>query len=122
MSNTTKFDEADLVAFFGVLPVEQEPSEKEFYGSIGFEYKQDNLSLEISISQNFRDFFLDLKLSSLESPILHIHIENVASVEIHRDKVESIPTLRVFEQASRDRALIEVRLKPSIRVETSNLG
>ena len=48
MVTTMKYDETELVEFFGVLPSQQDQQEKDFFGTTIFDYHQSRYHLSVS--------------------------------------------------------------------------
>ena len=76
------FDETELIEFFGVLPEEIDPEEKEFFGSSEFHLAQDQLKLYISFSTHLPNVIIDLFRIDDDVPILNVKIQNASIVRI----------------------------------------
>jgi hypothetical protein len=48
-----KYDETELIGFFGVMPEEVAHEEKEFFGSCAFVVRRGNLTLRVSFSSTY---------------------------------------------------------------------
>jgi hypothetical protein len=122
-----KYDETELIEFFGILPSEQDLEEKEFFGTTIFDYRQNNYHLSISFSIYRNDFYLDLKDSALEEPILQLRFERVEEIRVRRDKPTSVPalTVKVRCDAEEDEKAglmqaIQIGLEPNICISFTN--
>ncbi len=85
-----KIDETELIEFFETLPLEQDPGEKEFFGTTIFEIQQDGLHLTISFSAHYHDCYLDLKTDQAQKPFLELKFYNVQEVKVKHDKPGSL--------------------------------
>ena len=122
-----KYDETELVEFFGVLPSEQDSEEKEFFGTTIFDYHQNRYHLSVSYSIYWNDFSLYLKDIELEEPIVALQFERVEEIRIRRDKPTSVPVLivgaRDIVDGNEKQALIrtiQIGLEPSIGMRINN--
>lgn len=117
-----KFDETELIEFFGVLPSQQNPDEKEFFGTTIFDYTQANIRVSLSFSIYYNDLYLTLNAAGLEKPLLEIYSENVTEIKVRRDKPTSIPMLLIKARSDNEDVIqtIEIHLQPNISVKLSN--
>lgn len=119
-----KFDETELIEFFGVLPSEQDTEEKEFFGTTIFDYFQESIHLSMSYSIYRNDFYLFLKTKGLEKPLLEIGLQNIVEIKVRKDRLISTPTLLVMTTNEEDNEniiqTVEIILEPSINVKINN--
>ena len=122
-----KYDETDLIEFFGVLPSEQEPEEKEFFGTTIFDYYQSRYHLCVSFSIYNNDFYLDLKDVEVAEPMLEIQLERVEEIRVRRDKPTSVPVLIVrtrcnAEEAEKEELMqtMQLSLEPKLGIKINN--
>lgn len=121
-----KFDETELIGFFGELPSEQDPEEKEFFGTTIFDFKQGSYCLSISFSIYHKDFYLTLRSNGLTEPLLEISLEEIEEIRVEQDKLtpEDILTVRsgrsAINSAGQGTKMIEVRLYPHINIKVKN--
>jgi hypothetical protein len=127
MLTTMKYDETELIEFFGVLPSEQNPDEMEFFGTTIFDYHQNQFHLCVSFSTYSNDFYLDLKDAEHSKPIIELSIERVEEIRVRRDKPRSAPVLLVKAGNNTERnekeeqmQTIEIMLEPSISIRINN--
>jgi hypothetical protein len=85
-----KYDESELIEFFGVLPSEHDAEEKEFFCTTDFDYQQGRYHLSVSFSIHRDDFYLDLKDIELEQSLLELRLERVEEIRVRRDKPTSM--------------------------------
>jgi len=88
-----KYDETQLIEFFGALPSDQCQGEKDFFGTTVFNYQQGRYQLPISFSAHRNDFYLDLKDAELAVSILELRLGRVEEIRVRRDKPGSEPVL-----------------------------
>lgn len=121
-----KFDETELIEFFGVLPSEQDSEEKEFFGTTIFDYHQGRYHLAVSFSLYGNDFYLDLKDAELSDSMIELRLERVEEIRVRRDKSASVPVLIVRAPCNNEgdekelMQEIELRLEPNICIKVSN--
>jgi len=122
-----KYDEAELIEFFGILPSEQDPEEKEFFGTTVFDYHQNRYHLYVSFSVYRNDFYLDLNDVELARTILELRLEGVEEIKIRRDKPTSTPVLIVRARSNGEdnkkeeqMQAVEMTLEPNICIKLSN--
>ena len=122
-----EIDETELIEFFGVLPSEQNPEEKEFFGTTIFDVHQDGLHLSISFSLYDDTCYLDLKTEQVEKPLLELRLKQVWEVRVLRDKPNSTPILQVKAQGASESKIdagsvqvIQVRVQPRLHVRVRN--
>lgn len=127
MVTKMKYDETELIEFFGLLPSEQDPEEKEFFGTTIFDYHQDRYHLSVSFSIYRNDFYLDLKDVEFEKSILEFRLKRVEEIKVRRDKPTSLAVLIVsagsnVEGKEKEERMqtIELTLEPSICIRLSN--
>jgi len=78
-----RFDETELIEFFGVLPVEQDTEEKEFFGSSEFEVVRGKFILRISFSSAHPPkVIVDLLHADTADPVLHVDIQDALAVRV----------------------------------------
>ncbi len=78
-----RFDETELIEFFGTLPIEQRPEEKEFFGSSQFEVVRGRFVLSISFSSTHAPkVIIDLSHSDAADPVLHVDIQEALAIRI----------------------------------------
>jgi len=80
-----EIDETELTEFIEVLPVAEDPSEKEFFGSCAFEITDGDLKCRISFGTNHGDVGIALRSSSFPEPILEVVLEEVTKVRLQAD-------------------------------------
>ena len=120
------YDEPELIEFFGVLPSEQNPEEKEFFGTTIFDYCQGHYHLSISFSIYRNDFYLDLKDIEISESIIELRLDRVQEIRVRRDKAASMPALIVRARCSAEddeKEVIqttELRLEPNICIKIGN--
>lgn len=122
-SMNMKFDETELIEFFGVLPTKQDPDEQEFFGTTIFDYSQDNLHLSISYSVHYNDFSLFLNLADLEKPLFQTYFKNVHEIKIQKDKPNSTPVLLIMKADENNENVlqtIEITMEPNINIKLNN--
>src|SRR5262249_28727017 len=118
--------ETDLIEFFGILPSEQPPEEKEFFGSTAFDFQQDGYHLLISFSIYHEDFYLDLKAANIAEPLLALRLEEVDEIRVRRDKPTSEPVLIVQTRTGKQTIaeevfeIVELKLHPTISIRIKN--
>jgi len=78
-------DETELIAFFGVAPVDEDPEAKGFFGSSTFEVTDRDLTLSISFSAHHEDASLHLTAEDSPEPLLHATIRDLTGVRIEGD-------------------------------------
>jgi hypothetical protein len=105
-------DEADLIAFFGVLPEPQSDGEREFFNAPLFRKCQDGLELHVSISLNLKDLRIDLKYQDGKSSVLRFALLELESVNIAPD-AENCPWLRARSHSGNE---VAIRVEPAIEV------
>ena len=122
-----KYDEAEISEFFGVLSSEQDPEEKEFFGTTIFDYQKNNYHLSASFSIYRNDFYLDVKDIELGEAILELRLERVKEIGVRRDKPTSTPVLLVSalvnavdDEKDGLRQTIQITLEPSICIKINN--
>ncbi len=76
-----RFDETELIEFFGVLPEPQGAGEKEFFGAPRFEVADGRFRLSISFSPLHEPKVMaDLTDAEGGEPVLHIAIRDTVAV------------------------------------------
>ena len=121
-----KYDEYELIEFFGVLPREQDAEEKEFFGSTIFDYHQDKYLLSVSYSIYHNDFILYLKEAGAEQCLVNLHLEGVEEITVSRDKPNSSSVLIIKARGDVEDNLekltqtIEIGLEPNVYIRMSN--
>src|SRR5262245_8989479 len=121
-----KYDEYELIEFFGVLPTEQEAEEKEIFGSTIFDYHQDQYHLSVSYSIYREDFYLDLKDTEKGQPLLTLRLERVEAIMVKSDKPTSTPVLVIKARGNGEDnsdavvQTVQVSLEPTIYIQISN--
>ncbi len=94
-----KFDETDLMKFFGIAPVKENPEEKEFFGSSHFVLVEGELTLNISFSTHAPMVMADLYRSKdEEDPCLCVEIQTAETVRIDED----LHRLTVLDKSERE--------------------
>lgn len=117
-----KYDEYELIEFFGVLPTEQEAEEKEFFGSTIFDYHQDKYHLSVSYSIYYDDLCLYLKDTGMEQCLLELQLEGVEEVSVRRDKPASVPVLIIKARGDVEdnseglMQTVQIALEPNISI------
>ena len=118
-----KYDEIELIEFFGVLPTEQNSEEKEFFGTTIFDLAQYNHHLSISFSTYYNDFQLDLRANDLQVPLLELRLEGVEEIAVRRDKANVTPALLIKTTAKDEGGTsqtVEVVLQPNMGLKITN--
>ncbi len=78
-----EYDETELIDFFGVVPQEHDPEEKEFFGSCAFEVRRGNLTLRISFSSTHPPKVIAGLLDSAEDTlIVRVKVREAAVVRV----------------------------------------
>jgi hypothetical protein len=77
-----KIDETVLTEFFGVVPREEEPEEKEFFGSSMFEISHGDFDLSVSFSSSHNDMILLLMSKKTQEEILHVNIKGIMELRV----------------------------------------
>ncbi len=121
-----RYDETELIEFFGVLPSEQDPEEKEFFGTTIFDYRQNRYHLSVSFSTYRNDFCLDLNDVELPGAILELRVERVEEIKVRRDKPRSTPVLLIMARSDtegnkkeEEMLVLELSLEPNICIKMS---
>ncbi|MHC4546099.1 MAG: hypothetical protein ACYTDW_19320 [Planctomycetota bacterium] len=84
-------DETQLIEFFGVLPVHEDPEEKEFFGSSMFEITQRDLKLSVSFSSHYEDMSLRLLFEGSQESFMEATIKCLSGIRVQSDpKVLSV--------------------------------
>ena len=79
-----EFDETEMIDFFGVTALAQDPEESEFFGSSEFEVARGQLVLRISFSPTHSpNVIADIFHSSGTAPAVHAVVNDAAAVRIH---------------------------------------
>ena len=78
-------DETQLIEFFGVLPVSEDPEEKEFFGSTMFKITQHDLKLSVSFSSYYEDMILHLLFKGSQEPFLEATVKCLSGIRIQND-------------------------------------
>jgi hypothetical protein len=120
-----EIDETELIDFFGVLPTEQDPEEKELFGTTIFDIHQDGLHLSVSFSAYCDDFSLDLKTEEAENPFLELRLYGVREVKVKRDKPIVNPVLWILVQENDEAGessvqVVCLEVEPKIRIRVRN--
>jgi hypothetical protein len=91
-----EFNETDLIEFFGVVPIKEEPEEKQFFGSSAFQVTQGPWTLSVSFSATHAPMVIaDLSHSAEPEPIVHAELRDATAI-----RVESSPARLVVLAAS----------------------
>jgi len=77
-----KVDEAELIEFFGVVPVPEDPEEKEFFGSSLFEVTDRDLKLSVSFSSHHEDLSLFILSAGQGEPILRAKLDQISEIRV----------------------------------------
>jgi hypothetical protein len=78
-----EYDETALIDFFGVMPEETDPEEKEFFGSCAFEVRRGNLILRISFSATHPPKVIAQLLNSAAgAPVVRVDVREAAAVRV----------------------------------------
>ena len=78
-------DETQLIEFFGVLPVHEDPEEKEFFGSSMFEITQHDLKLSVSFSSYYEDIILHLRFEGSQESVVEATVKHLSGIRIQND-------------------------------------
>jgi hypothetical protein len=109
-----RFDETELTEFFGVLPVEQDPEEKEFFGSSEFEVVRGKFTLSISVSPTHSPkVIIDLLSLDAPDPVLHVEIREAVAVRVDQKERRLVVLARPENARGGDPDLAE-RLRISL--------
>jgi hypothetical protein len=78
-----EYDETELIDFFGVMPEEGDPEEREFFGSCAFEVRRGNLILRISFSATHPPKVIaELLNSAGDAPVVRVDMREAAAVRV----------------------------------------
>jgi hypothetical protein len=113
-----EYDETELIDFFGVMPAETDPEEKEFFGSCAFEVRRGNLILWISFSATHPpNVIAELRNSAGEAPVVRIDMREATAV-----RVEGTPRRLVVLAAAQGGPGSDLRLEERITISLDPLS
>lgn len=109
-----EFDETELIDFFGVTPLAQDPEESDFFGSSGFEVVRGELVLRISFSPTHSpNVIADIFHSSGAAPAVHAVVNDAAAVRIH-SKPQRLVVLAARPGGQSSDSQLEARMTVSL--------
>ena len=85
LAKRMEVDETQLIEFFGVLPVHEDPEEKEFFGSSMFEITQHGLKLSVSFSSHYKDMSLHLLFEGSQESFVEATVKCLSGIRIQSD-------------------------------------
>ncbi len=102
-----KFNETELIEFFGVPPLEENPEEKEFFGSSAFEVVRGQVTLRISFSTHSPKVIADLLLLDGDSPIMNVSLYDASKVRVDTTPRRLVVLGRAEGEKGSDPQLVE---------------
>ncbi len=82
VGNKMKISGTELIEFFGVAPIAEDPEEKEFFGSSLFEVTDRDLKLSVSFGSHHDDVSLSILSAGQDEPVLRAKIEEISEVRV----------------------------------------
>lgn len=88
-------DETELIQFFGVLPVEEDAEEKEFFGSSTFRVREGTKTWTVHFGAHHGDVGVVLEMEGHGAPVLRATLTDITAVRVDEDA----EILRIMGQA-----------------------